>query len=196
MSFLNDFLETIYDVLFKPNQAMHVIAQTQKIKQALLLFFFSSLMPPWAAYIVLKDVLGASFFTIAFFIQIGLYLICWFLFAAVLGAIAELYGGRGSIISLFATLGFASLPRIVITPFWVCISFMSEPFKSVFTSAAGFVVLLWMLFLYIEALKASYKLSTSTAILTLFTPIIFLIGLSIILFLYAGALLANLPHSF
>ena len=196
MNFLNDFLETIYDVIFKPKEVMPIIAESQKIKQALLLFFFSALMPPWAEYMVLKDVLGVSFFTITFFIQIGLYLICWFLFAAVLGAIAELYGGRGSIISLFTTLGFASLPRIVITPFWVCASFMQGASKGIFTATIGIIVMIWISFLYIEALKASYGLNTFRAIMTLVTPLIFLTGFVIVVFIYAGTFLMNLPSGF
>ncbi|MGL5514429.1 MAG: YIP1 family protein, partial [Sporomusa sp.] len=99
---MGSFLETVYDVLFNPKQAMRYIAEKKLIGQALAMFSISMLVPVWAIYAGIKGTSGVSALGLLFIVHVIGSLVLWVFSAAVLSFIAELAGGRGTAVGLFS----------------------------------------------------------------------------------------------
>lgn len=184
---MGNFLETIYDVIFQPQKAMRSIAERRLAGQALFLFFVSMLMiPPWNFRNAIGGALSLPAPEAAFVIELLGCFILWFFAASVLSIIAEICGGRGSAVGLFAALGFACLPRIVVMPLWALVAFLPERYRAAALGIIGTIVLVWIFLLSIEAVRASHGLSFGRAVLVLSLPVLALAGIVIGLVFFAG----------
>jgi hypothetical protein len=113
---MGNLLETIYDVLFKPKTAMQYIAEKKLTGQALVMFTIGMLVPVWAVYTGIKGTTIVPVLGGMFVLQFVGSLFLWILGASVLNFIAELAGGRGTAVGLFAAMVLALLKYAVFNP--------------------------------------------------------------------------------
>lgn len=163
-------METLYDVVFEPAKAMREIAGGKKLKQALCVFFISTVLPMWALYSGLSAATMHEFAMMVPVVHVLGSLLMWFLGAAVLGLTAELFGGQGSTAGLFAAMGFVHIPKLFAIPLWALSALLplsARPFWQV----TGIVLIsVWTLYLEIAAIKGAYSVSGSKAVLVLLFP--------------------------
>lgn len=169
---MGQLLEILYDVLFYPAQAMRQVVDKELTRQGLLVFLLSVLLPSLALWLGLRDsVMGMAASALSMF-HIGGSMLLWFTGTAILHLIAEFYGGQGRAKGLFAALGFAQLPRILIIPLWVLAALLPEAIRPLFMGLSAAGVLLWILALHVSALQAAYTFGKAKAVLVLTTPLL------------------------
>ena len=113
---MGPFLELLYDVIFSPAAAMRQIAARRPVGQAFVAFLLSIVIPAGAIYFVLQATATGKFAGAFFAAAVCVRLLMWFVGSAVLQLIAELFGGQGTAVGLFAAIGFAHLPFIFAVP--------------------------------------------------------------------------------
>ena len=192
---MGSFLETIYDVLFKPKAAMEYIAEKKLTGQALAMFTIGMLVPVWAVYTGIKGtpampVLGGMF-ALHFFGS----LVFWILGAAILNFVAELAGGRGTAVGLFAAMGFSHLPRVAVIPLGVIAALLPDGVRGLAFGAIGVLVVIWTLMLNVAAIRGAHGLSASMAVLVLFAPILALFGVVIAMIVFIGSAIPQIPFN-
>ncbi|WP_371365614.1 hypothetical protein SRRS_03150 [Sporomusa rhizae] len=193
---MGSFLETIYDVLFKPTAAMHYIAEKKLTGQALTMFVISMLVPVLAVYISIKDLPGVPAFGILFVLNIIGSFFSWVLGAAVLSFVAELFGGKGTAVGLFAAMGFSHLPRVAAIPLWVIAALMPGGIRGLLLGIVGLIVFIWTLTLQVAALRGAHGLSATKAVLVLIAPMLAIIGGVTALIIFLSTSLMQLPFAF
>jgi hypothetical protein len=187
MTRMGPFLENLYDVIFQPVTAMRQIAAARLAGQGLAAFFVSVLIPAGAAYFVLQAAQLSNVFPLMLMMHTVGRLVVWFVGAAVLGLIAEFYGGKGTAVGLFAAIGFAHLPWIFAVPLWVLAVLLPAGLSAITFAASFVLVIAWMLVLIILAIKGAYGLSTAKAVLVLATPLLVLVVAFAMLVIFIGA---------
>ncbi|WP_425059707.1 hypothetical protein SCACP_03080 [Sporomusa carbonis] len=190
---MGSFLETIYDVLFKPKQAMQYIAEKKLTGQALTMFTIGMLVPVWAVFAGVKGAIGTSAFGLLFAIHFAGSLVLWVVGAAVLNFIAELAGGQGTALGLFAALGFSHLPRVAVMPLWVIASLLPVGVQGMAFGLIGLIVVVWTFSLNVAAICGAHHLSSAKAVLVLLAPVLALIGIAVAVAVYVGSALMHLP---
>lgn len=190
---MGSFLETVYDVLFNPKEAMKMIAEKKLTGQALVMFFIGMLVPVWAIYAGMRDTTGVPAIVFLFILQSAGSLLFWVVSAAVLTFVAELFGGRGTAVGLFAALGFSHLPRVAVMPLWVIASLLPAGIQGAAFGAIGVIIVIWTLLLHVAALRGAHGLSGIKAVLVLAAPLLALIGTIAVLMIFAGSALIHLP---
>lgn len=193
---MGNFLETIYDVLFKPRSAMQYIAEKKLTGQALVIFTIGMLVPVWALYTGVPTAAGVSAFSIFFGLNCIGSFICWVLGAAVLNLAAEFAGGRGTAMGLFAALGFAHLPRIAVMPLWVIAALLPAGLRGVAIGVTGLIAVGWTLTLHVAAIRGAHGLSAAKAILVLLAPLLVLLSIVAAVFVFLSSTLMHLPFQF
>ncbi len=190
---MSSFLETVYDVLFKPTVAMQYIAEKKLTGQALAMFGIGMLVPVWAVYAGITVTPGAPALGIMFVLHFFGSLFCWVLSAAVLNFVAELAGGRGTAVGLFAALGFSHLPRVAVTPLWVIAALLPSGPRGIAFGSIGLLVVLWTLMLNVAAIRGAHGLSGTRAVLVLLAPMLAIIGAVVAGVIFVGSSLMHLP---
>jgi hypothetical protein len=189
------FLETLYDVLFQPQTAMRRLAAARPVRQALVTFLLSALVPALGMYVDVRTMGLANIILIIVPLQILGSVLLWFISAAVLHLLAELSGGHGSAVGLFTTLGFAHLPRIFITPLWVLASLLPDSIRLVFFAIFFTGVIVWTLTLDVWAIRGTYNCGSAKAVAILAAPLLtLLVGISLAA-TYIRAVLRSWPFS-
>lgn len=169
---MGQLLEILYDVLFQPASAMRQVVNKELTRQGVLVFLLSVLLPSLALWLGLRDsAMGMAAGALSV-VHIGGSLLLWFTGTAILHLIAEFYGGQGRAKGLFAALGFAQLPRILIIPLWVVAALLPEALRPFVMGLSAAVVLLWILALHVSALQAAYSFGKAKAVLVLATPLL------------------------
>lgn len=189
---MGSFLETVYDVLFNPKQAMRYIAEKKLIGQALAMFSISMLVPVWAMYAGVKGTSGVAALGLLFIVQVIGSLVLWVFSAAILAFIAELAGGRGTAVGLFSALGFSHLPKIIVTPLWVVAVLLPAGVQETAFGIIAVIAIVWMLALHVAALQGAFALSGVRAILVLSAPLLVSIGAIAAILIFAGSALMQI----
>lgn len=180
------FFDNIYDAVFDPTSGMRRIAAQRPLGQSLVAVFFSIVIPTATLLFSATSDSMEKMFTIVILLQtIGSFLV-WFIGTAILGLIAELFGGKGSSLGLFTAMGFAHIPRIIVVPLLVLASLLSSEAGAVLGAVAVVGVLCWTLFLDVAAIKGAYELSTAKATLVLITPLLVITMLVITIAVFLG----------
>lgn len=169
---MDTLFENVYDVLFRPQEAMRKIAENQNILQSLLVVFVSVLIPMWALYFSLKAGGFQQVVGVVLTLELLGSLLVWVLGAAVWHLVAEFFGGKGTVLGLLAALGFAHFPRVLLVPLWVFSSLMPEVIRPVLLALSFLAIVFWNLLLNVYAFKGTYHISTARATLILFTPML------------------------
>jgi hypothetical protein len=166
------FLEMMYDVLFRPAEAMREIGGGGKLKQSLAAFLLSLFVPLWIMHVGLAAAGMAGFIPVLVAIQTAGSVVVWFTGAALLALTAEVFGGRGSAAGLFAAMGFAQIPRLFLVPLWVFAVLLPYGIRPLALAGTAFLIFIWTLYLDVLALKGTYHISGSKAILVMLFPVI------------------------
>lgn len=190
---MGSFLETIYDVLFKPTTAMRYIAEKKLTGQAFAMFTIGMLVPVWAVYTGIKGTPGVPALGIMFVLHLIGSLTFWVVGASVLNFIAELAGGRGTAVGLFAALGFSHLPRVVVMPLWVIAALLPNGLRGIAFGIVGLIVVIWTLSLNVAAIRGAHDLSGVKAVLVLVTPILAFLSVVIAAIVFLSSSLMHLP---
>jgi len=190
---MGNIFDVLYDVLFQPQMAMRSIADQKNIPQVLVVFFLSIIIPIWAMYFGLQAAGMSTMIHLFIGIKIFGSMVMWFMGTAVWHLLAEFYGGRGTAIGLFSTLGFTYFPQILIVPLWVFAAILPVSLKTLVMTVAALVILGWSLFLSITAMKEVYQFSTAKAVLVMITPLLVVLVLCTLAFTFVGSALTQMP---
>ncbi len=190
---MGSLFDNLYDVLFQPQAGMRNLAEGKNVGQALSVFLISILLPIWALSFALKSTGSSMMIYVMMLIKIAASLIIWFMGAAILHLIAEFFGGRGTGVGLFVTLGFAHIPRIFMVPLWAIIMGMPAGSKTVLLSASVLLVIVWSFYLDIVAIREVYQLSTAKSVLVMITPILGIGILCVVALIFIGSAMINMP---
>lgn len=190
---MDSFFERLYDVLFQPTIAMKNVAEGKNVGQALVVFFLSIILPIWALYFGLKATGMSTMIHVVLSLKILGSILMWIMGTAIWHLVAELFGGRGTAVGLFAALGFAHAPRIFVVPLWALITVMPASSKTLFMTIGVLAVMLWSVSLDVVAIREVHQLSTSRAVLVMITPLLFIGIICVIGFTLIGSSLTHMP---
>ena len=190
---MGNLFEVLYDVLFQPQIAMRTIADNKNIPQALVVFFVSIIIPIWAMYFGLQAAGMSMMIHLFIGVKIVGSMMMWFMGTAVWHLLAEFYGGKGTALGLFSTLGFAYFPQILIVPFWVVAALLPVSMKTIMMTLSALIILGWCLFLSITAMKEVYQFSAAKAVLVMLTPLLVMVLVCGIAFTFLGSALTQMP---
>lgn len=209
---MNDFLDNLYGVLFRPNETFKKITREQKIGQGLVVLILSSVFPlmaafqrpnfrfsyslppeiPWQIRHILPR-MGPYFLLIGIVAVILFRPAMMFVYTGVLHLLSGFMGGRGSGKGLYAGLCYSTLPLVFGAP----VTFISRLSRTGFINAPlYFMFFIWMVLLQITSIKQNNDFPTITAAIVFFLPLLFLIGVMILMmiFVFAGAMPFIIPY--
>ena len=187
------FLEIVYDVLFRPVQAMRQISWERRVWGGAAAFLLGALVSSGAVF----SGLSAAGYSRGFILLLLLYVmgsvVIWFLGTGALQLFAELFGGRGRGLSLLAALGFAHLPRIFLAPLWLLTMFMPAGPAAMIGMLVLLAVSVWVLILEMLAIRETHNFSTGVACAVLVAPVLMILAvLALSAVLFGAALWHNL----
>ncbi len=186
---MGPFLELLYDVIFSPAAAMRQIAARRPVGQAVAAFLLSIIIPAGAIYFVLQATAAGKFAGAFFAAAVCVRLLMWFVGSAVLQLVAELFGGQGSAVGLFAAIGFAHLPFIFAVPLAVAGLLLPEGAAALLFAVGVLALVFWVLALTAVAIRDVHGLSTAKAVLVLLTPLLAVLAALVAAAVFAGAAL-------
>ena len=188
---MGSLLETMYDLLLKPQKALSEIMQTKSLKQSLLVVLFCTILTIWGG-LTTGLFSGTSQIVIVFFDMLA-SLFVWGAAAAIWHLFAELTRGHGQIKQLLKLLGFIYFIDVLLMPIYLV---------AAVTSSAGIIVVatilvwLWKGALSILALKAVYGISYAKAALVFFLPFLIFVGVFLCSMILAGSLMMTMFNEF
>lgn len=190
---MGSLCEMLYDILFQPAIGMKNIAEKKNVGQAVVVFLLSILIPIWALYFGLKATGISTMIPMIIGLKILGSMVMWVMATAIWHLIAELFGGRGTAVGMFAALGFAHIPRIFIVPFWALIAVMPESSKTLLMTIAVVLIVVWSLWLDVVAIKEIHQLTASKAVLVIITPLLVIGIVCVIGITLIGSSLIHIP---
>lgn len=185
------FSESLYDALFKPASAMRQIAAEKNLKHSFALFLFSMAVSLGTVFYGLKLTHMDGMMPVIVFGQVAFSLLQWFLGTAVLALTAELFGGTGSALGLFAARGYTHLPRLFLPVFSLLTIAVGTGGRVFALAVSGLLLFGWTFYLDFQAIKGAYALSGAKALLVLLFPLMAAGAFASILFILMGAWLAS-----
>lgn len=209
---MNDFLDNLYGVLFRPNETLKKITRQEKIGQGLIVLILSSVFPlmaafqrqnfrfsyalppgmPWHMQTVIPQ-MGPYFLLIGITAVILFRPAMMFVYTGVLHLLSNFMGGRGSGKGLYAGMCFSTLPMVFGAP----VTFISRISGIRFINAPlYFIFFIWMILLQITSIKQNNDFPTVTAAAVFFLPWLFIIGVMMfmMIFVFAGAMPFIIPY--
>jgi len=206
------FLELFYGVLFEPVKTMKTVAGAPPLGLVAIVVTILILLGTTMGYLTLSRVLEQSLqasgleqllpvlrvmapFWVILSLLIGY--VKWFGYSAVLHLIADLLGGRGSAMGVFAAVGLAGLPSAVLIPFqflgyWFG---MGNTAVTILLGLAGLAVWIWSIILMVIGVGAVHRLSAGRSVLTVLTPFLALVLFGIFLFIALLVIAVSLPYN-
>lgn len=163
-----NILDLLDGVIRKPVSTFNIIAEEKPIGWALLIFaassLFSLLTTDYSAFEPLQISPAPVTAVQIFFVATGL-----FIGAGVLHLLSRLFKGTGGYWGLFSALGFAQFPSFLL-PLATLLGKMAGIIGSILGGLLSFAAGIWVLVLYVIALRESRKISTGASIITLLIP--------------------------
>jgi hypothetical protein len=190
---MGNLFEVLYDVLFQPRIAMQTIVVKRNIGQAIVVFLLSILIPIWAMYFGLQSAGMANMIQLIIGCKVLGSIAMWIMATAVWHLIAEFFGGKGTALGLFSTLGFAHFPHVLIVPLWVFAALMPASVKTIIMVVSVLGILFWSCFLTIMGIKEVYQFSTAKAVLVIVTPVLIMLLVFGIVFTFIGSAFTHMP---
>lgn len=180
--------EMIYDLLFAPRRGLRQVAQQKPLLSAVVIAGTAA-----ASVLMLaacKYDFGAvgSIFLLAGFIggivRLLLMTAFWHLSAALLG-------GRGSVQSLLAALGYANLPFFFLAALTAVAIQSGGRLQTVILLVGVLFLAAWHIYLLLEAVAAVYGFGKAKALLTMLLPLLFVAASFVVLFVASGIMIAT-----
>jgi len=203
----SSILDIVYGVLFDPVRTFVGFAQKPPIVAVIIIFLALNLAEAiislFTAPVYFDNIGGLpglaeagtkqaliSFVALAGF---SFALIKWFLMAGLLHLLAELYGGRGTARSVWAVYGVAGLPAVVMIPVQLLITlFTSGDLTDFITGLIALGLYVWGVLLLIIGLREVHLLSTGRAVLTVITPGLMVLLLTLVNIIFIGSALSTI----
>ncbi|MEW6242848.1 MAG: Yip1 family protein [Bacillota bacterium] len=168
-----DTLEILYGIMARPASTIEKVAKRPPVGTALLVFtvstvittlvgtrdasFYGHSIPNLRAFTTLVTVAGLIFAYST-----------WFIGTAIVHLWAELLGGRGRALALFAAGGLLSFIQLFTVPAALIAMAVGEWFSNM----VAFAVLIWTVVLYVISIKAVYQMSVGRAVAALLLPVL------------------------
>lgn len=163
---LMDTLEYTFDVISNPKPALDKVVHEVRLHEGLLIWVFTLLLPCLSAFVQMKD--GSLRTAIGAFVAGAIIFLAQVI---CIHGMASILGGKGSIKSLAAGLGFSNIPLNFATLAESLVFLL--PGSAVHTvSGAAFI---WSVVLAVLVIRSNYSFSTERSVATLLLPIILLI---------------------
>lgn len=185
--------DIFYDVLFRPQEAFQSFNDQAPLKLAALTVIAAAVLPPAVAWADQTEDFLNVLFGVLFFGEVTASLLFWIIGAGFFHFIAELLGGRGRMLALLSALGFAHLPRLAVLPFWALGGLLPGGLSTLWLVLTGIMLAIWSVYLYYYAIRATYSLSGSQAILVFCSPIIIGVLLILALVLFCSIWVTQIP---
>lgn len=174
---MNNFVATVYDVLFQPGVAMLQIAVNRPLWQAFAVFMVTTIVVVLTELFSLRTTALHNIGLYLMVVQTSISMIWLIAETAILHLIAELLGGRGSVVGLLCTIAFAYLPQVLFAPLGVLLVIMPTGIGAVVAVLLWLVIAAWVISLKIAAIKGTYELPASKAVIIFITPmVVFCVG--------------------
>ena len=116
----------------------------------------------------------------------------WVVIAGILHVVAKILGGKGAFTEMLVLMGFAMLPNIFQAPIGLIAIFSGGLTGALIAIGLGGILAIWVLILYVLAIREAHKFSTGRAIATLVLPFVVLMVLAFILIIVGIFLISML----
>lgn len=183
---MGEFLETIYDVMFKPKDAFQRFAQTPQVKEACLVVLITTILSAVAISAGTMQIGEYRGGLIA--VQLIGNFITLFVTVAIWHLIAELMSGQGQVKSLLTVVGFSCFPQLLLVPIYLIASFLAVDMANMLILIASFAVLIWIMYLIFNGIKIVYQVSGSKAFLVIIMPMLTMLVLMVVTFIMIGTM--------
>ena len=183
---MGEFLETIYDVMFKPKDAFQRFAQTPQVKEACLVVLITTILSAVAISAGTMQIGEHRGGLIA--VQLIGNFITLFVTVAIWHLIAELMSGQGQVKSLLTVVGFSCFPQLLLVPIYLIASFLAVDMANMLILIASFAVLIWIMYLIFNGIKIVYQVSGSKAFLVIIMPMLTMLVLMVVTFIMIGTM--------
>ena len=170
-----DSLVLVYDIITKPRIAVVDIIGGMRIREGLLVWIFTLVLPVISAMAQLGHVSLLVFLGtfIAGFLFLIVQIVC-------VHGVASLLGGKGPIKGLAAGICFSDVPLCFAT----LIESLVFILPSSLTHLATLAVTIWSIVLAVLAIKTNYGLGTGRSIVALFLPLVLFLCIFAVLAIY------------
>lgn len=207
-----DFLELIYGVFFDPVKTMAGVAQKPPVGIAFLIVTITGILGLTSGYLGAAEVSASSLpgdgleqlfvvlqALLPFWALFGLFwgYLKWFGFSAVIHLAAGLLGGRGTAAGVFAAVGLANMPSILLIPVNLLIYWLaaSKVVATVLVGLTGLTAVVWTTILLVIGLRQVHGLSSGWSVLVVCSPLLTLAVLVIFMVVALVGVIAAQPPS-
>jgi hypothetical protein len=186
-------LEMIYGMLFQPVRTARQLAREQPVGMAVAVHVAVTALTGAYNAIVLAGriniVAGTAVPVTLVAATVSFSLLLWLVYTGVLQIIAELLGGQGRGIALLSVTGFVNLPAI----FLPVLALLARLSRLPLETGLSLVLSLWVLVLYVIAVREAHGLSTGRSVLTVLLPLGAAIFVMVLFAVFLVVFLATFP---
>ncbi|NMB40769.1 MAG: YIP1 family protein [Firmicutes bacterium] len=177
-----NILDLLDGVVWKPVSTLNLIAREKPVGWALSIFALSTLLGLVSTDYSVFEPLQISP-TLFIIIQIVVSIAGLFVFAGLLHLVAPLFKGHKDYWGLFSALGFANFPGFL-SPVAAVLGNTAGMAGAILGGVISVAAGIWMLVLYLIALRENCRISTGASILTyLVALIVVVLAVMVIFFL-------------
>ena len=175
-------METLYQLLVSPTEGIAKVLKWRPLGWAMLFLVCVAVVhaltflpyPPELVQAILHLERGSASFVPVMFVWILIFVASLWVAAGIFHLVASLLRGRGSYLGILCGLSFATFPLVFFAP----LALLRALLARVEMGAPGLIlfqigllaILLWILILWIIAIRQNYGFSMGKAIATCFIP--------------------------
>ena len=165
----DNFFENIYSVIFSPKAFFEREDLTISIRLAIATLVLITVISKIASGIFDGSITSVTFIlSILWSIISTIFL--WFITALFFEYVAKIFDKGGNLSRILFYTAFAPIPYIFFAPLNLLKNF--DTFGYLLATNAEFLLYLWIIFLYILAIRAVYKISLSRSFMLVFLPFV------------------------
>ena len=199
-----DLLENIFGTLFSPASTFKRMSEerTSVTIAAIVVLIAcicsgagsiltqSAFMSMFAEFPGFEEMMFSPIASMTMSVVVGF--IGWVVIAGILHVVAKVLGGKGAFTEMLVLMGFAMLPNIFQAPIGLIAIFSGGLTGAFIAIGLGGILAIWVLILYVLAIREAHKFSTGRAIATLVLPFVVLMVLVFVLIIVAIFLISML----
>jgi hypothetical protein len=171
-------LDLLYQVLASPSKAFEVVSERRPLGWAILIAIFSSVVsalillpnPPELAEVILNLKKGTLNLVSVTPIWVIIFLVALLIQAGFFHGVALLLRGRGSYLGMFCGVCFACFLLVFSAPLALMRALLDSLIGHILYYVFSLFFFLWILVLYVIAIRQNYHLSLGKAVATCFVP--------------------------
>lgn len=165
---INNFFENIYNVIFSPKEFFSSENIIKSTRLAAGTIIFISAYMTIVTSIFSGDLSFSLFLTVPFGILITMLM--WFLTGLFFEYCAKIFDRGGQLKKILFYTAFAGIPYIFFAPLELVKTLGQTGYF--FASTIEFLLYLWIIILYVLALRAVYKITLARAFMLIFLPFV------------------------